>query len=58
MIQSLAGGTGSGVGTYLLDCLKEEFSDLNILNCAIVPHQTGEVILQSYNCVNSISHIY
>jgi len=56
--QSLAGGTGSGLGSYLLESVKEEFPKYSVLNISVMPHLTGEVILQSYNCVLSLSSIY
>lgn len=56
--QSLAGGTGSGVGSYLLESVKDNYPKYNILNISVMPHLTGEVILQSYNCVLSLSAIY
>lgn len=56
--QSLAGGTGSGLGSYLLEAIKEKHPKLEILNISVIPHLTGEVILQSFNCVLSLSTIY
>jgi Tubulin len=56
--QSLAGGTGSGVGSYLLESIREEFQDLSIMNIAIAPHLTGEVIVQNYNTVFTLSNLY
>ena len=56
--QSLAGGTGSGIGSYLIDVIKDNYPKYNILNLSVMPHLTGEVILQSYNCVLSLSNIY
>lgn len=56
--QSLAGGTGSGVGTYLVESIKDNYPKYNVINVSIMPHLTGEVILQSYNCVLSLSKIY
>ena len=38
--------------------LNEEFSDIKVMNIAVLPHLTGEVILQSYNCVLSLSSLY
>ena len=56
--QSLAGGTGSGVGSYLLEVIKDNYPKHNLLNISVMPHLTGEVILQSFNCVLSLSTIY
>ena len=42
---SLAGGTGSGVGTYITQCLRDEYPDSFIVNQVIWPYNTGEVIV-------------
>ena len=49
MMQSLAGGTGSGLGAYLTQMLREEFPKQIMLNTVIVPYSSGEVLVQSYN---------
>jgi len=56
--QSLAGGTGSGLGSYLLEAIRDEFPDLCIMNIAVVPHITGEVIVQNYNATFTLSKLY
>lgn len=56
--QSLAGGTGSGVGSYLLEAVREDYPDLCIMNIAVVPHLTGEVIVQNYNSTLTLSKLY
>jgi hypothetical protein len=35
MLQSMAGGTGAGVGTYLAEALTDEFNTAHMLNCCI-----------------------
>ncbi|XP_074642872.1 tubulin delta chain-like [Tubulanus polymorphus] len=57
-IMSLAGGTGSGVGTYLTRTLRDEFPHSFILNQVVGPYNTGEVIVQNYNAVLSLAHLY
>lgn len=54
-IQSLAGGTGSGLGTFIMELLSDEFPKLEKFNICIMPHLSGEVILQSYNAVLSLA---
>lgn len=44
-ISSLAGGTGSGVGSYTLELLSDRYPEIEFFNICIVPHLTGEVIL-------------
>ena len=58
LINSLAGGTGSGLGSYLTILLKDYFPEINLLNIAIWPHNSGEVVVNSYNTLLSISENY
>ncbi len=53
-----AGGTGSGLGSYLLNLVNDQYPELLKYNVCVVPHLTGEVILQNYNCVMTISTLY
>lgn len=57
-MNSLAGGTGSGLGSHLMELLSDEFPSQKKLNVCVVPHLTGEVILQAYNCILTISTLY
>jgi tubulin delta len=56
ILQSLAGGTGSGVGTYFTEQFRDEFNSF-MLNPVIWPYENGEVIVQNYNSVLSLSHL-
>ncbi|XP_029467409.1 tubulin delta chain [Rhinatrema bivittatum] len=55
---SLAGGTGSGMGTYVTQCLRENYPNSFLLNQVIWPYGTGEVIVQNYNSILTLSHLY
>lgn len=57
-LMSLAGGTGSGVGTYLTQCLRDEFPQSFIVNQVVWPYTKGEVIVQNYNAVLTLSRLY
>ncbi|XP_033118792.1 tubulin delta chain-like [Anneissia japonica] len=57
-LMSLAGGTGSGVGTSLTQSLRDHYPHSFILNQVVWPHSSGEVCLQNYNSVLSLSHLY
>jgi hypothetical protein len=46
LLQSLAGGTGSGVGTYLTEKLRDDYPHANLLNHTVWPYESGEVIVQ------------
>ena len=56
--QSLAGGTGSGFGSFLVESVREIFPDINIMNIAVMPLLTGEVIVQNYNATMTLSTLY
>lgn len=55
---SLAGGTGSGVGTYVTEMLRDLYPKAFIVNEVIAPYQSGEVIVQSYNALLTLAHLY
>lgn len=55
---SLAGGTGSGVGAFITQCLRDEYPHSFILNQVVWPYNTGEVIVQNYNAVLTLSHLH
>ena len=57
-LMSLAGGTGSGLGAFVTTALKDEYSHATIINNVIWPYTTGEVIVQNYNAVLTLSHLY
>ena len=58
LINSLAGGTGSGLGSYLAILMKDYFPEINLLNIAVWPNDSGEVVVNSYNTLLSISENY
>uniref|UniRef100_UPI00398F2D95 tubulin delta chain isoform X2 n=1 Tax=Pristiophorus japonicus TaxID=55135 RepID=UPI00398F2D95 len=57
-MMSVAGGTGSGLGTYVTQCLRDTYPNSFILNQLTWPYGTGEVIVQNYNAVLTLSHLY
>lgn len=56
--QSLAGGTGSGFGSYLVEAVRDDYPDINIMNVAVMPLLRGEVIVQNYNATLTLSKLY
>jgi len=58
LIHSLAGGTGSGLGSLLHQMLREEYPMNYILSCVITPHASGESPLQNYNTTLCLSSIH
>ena len=58
IIHSLAGGTGSGLGSYLTSLVKENYSNkMQLNNLAVLPHSSGEVITSTYNSVLTLAHL-
>lgn len=41
----MAGGTGSGLGSYALTVLKDEFPKTSYVNFLVAPKKGGEIIL-------------
>ncbi|XP_066592563.1 tubulin delta chain-like [Prorops nasuta] len=52
---SCAGGTGSGIGSYILDVLREEYRKKTIIAATVLPFSSGEVCLQNYNSLLTLS---
>ena len=57
MLQSLAGGTGSGLGAHLVERLRDDYPKANLINYAVWPYMTGEVVLQNYNVLLTLSSL-
>ncbi len=57
ILQSVAGGTGSGLGTYLTGSLCDSFPNTSRINCVIWPHSTGEVVVHSYNTIFTMANL-
>jgi hypothetical protein len=55
--QSLAGGTGSGVGAFLTECMHDEYPSEQLINQVVWPYANGEVIVQNYNALLTLSHL-
>lgn len=47
-IMSMAGGTGSGLGAFVTQCLRDAFPTSFILNHVVWPYGTGEVNVRLY----------
>ena len=62
VMQSLAGGTGSGVGARVVECLRGEYPHAFITGVVVWPFQSdgggGEVSVQAYNAVLALSKLY
>ena len=58
ILQSVAGGTGSGVGAFYAEQLRREYPNAFILSIIVWPYSTGEVSVQNYNALLTLSHLY
>lgn len=55
---SSAGGTGSGVGCFMMEALRDEYPTKCFLNAVVLPYSSGEVVIQNYNTVLTIANLY
>ncbi|XP_060115174.1 tubulin delta chain [Heteronotia binoei] len=55
---SMAGGTGSGLGAFVTRSLRDAYPTSFLLNHVVWPYSLGEVIVQNYNSVLTLSHLY
>ncbi|KAL5468706.1 hypothetical protein EMCRGX_G029815 [Ephydatia muelleri] len=51
MMHSMGGGTGSGVGTRILEILRDEYPDVHRFSVVVYPSEKDDVITSPYNCV-------
>ncbi len=57
-MQSLAGGTGSGLGAHVVESLRDDFCHkAPMINLAVWPYSTGEVVLQNYNVLLTLNSL-
>ena len=57
MIYSLGGGTGSGLGSRIMEEISDNYGGNEIFNAAVFPTSNGESPLQHYNCLFSLSKL-
>ncbi|KAE8893512.1 Tubulin delta chain [Phytophthora fragariae] len=56
-LQSAAGGTGSGLGSFLTEELADFYPSTSLLNAVVWPYQSGEVIVQNYNAMLTMASL-
>lgn len=54
---SIGGGTGSGLGSYIINLLGENFPDIFKFTLSVFPSKDDDVITSPYNSVLSINHL-
>jgi len=53
----MGGGTGSGLGTYVLKLLKDEYPDVYRFTTAVFPSEDDDVIVSPYNSMLSMNQL-
>lgn len=56
-MHSLGGGTGSGLGTYLLHLLEDHFPDVHRFSTVVFPSEDDDVITSPYNSVLALREL-
>lgn len=56
MTHSIAGGTGSGFGSFLLEALNDRYPKKLIQTYSVFPNE-NDVVIQPYNCVLSMKRL-
>lgn len=57
LTHSLGGGTGSGLGTYLLSLLEDHFPSVYRFSTVVFPSDDDDVITSPYNSVLALSEL-
>ena len=57
VIHSLTGGTGSGLGSRLLEVIKDTYPLAHAVSVAVAPHVSGDSPLQHYNSLLSLASL-
>eukprot|EP00923_Selenidium_pygospionis_P003544 GHVN01005593.1.p1 GENE.GHVN01005593.1~~GHVN01005593.1.p1 ORF type:complete len:453 (+),score=65.18 GHVN01005593.1:143-1501(+) len=54
---SIAGGTGSGMGSFMLECLNDRYPKKLIQTYSVFPMLTSDVVVQPYNSVLTMKRL-
>eukprot|EP00002_Diphylleia_rotans_P019092 TRINITY_DN3697_c0_g1_i3.p2 TRINITY_DN3697_c0_g1~~TRINITY_DN3697_c0_g1_i3.p2 ORF type:complete len:218 (+),score=43.73 TRINITY_DN3697_c0_g1_i3:62-715(+) len=57
LMHSLGGGTGSGVGTYILQMMQDHFPSVYRFTTAVFPSADDDVITSPYNSILALSKL-
>ncbi|TMW58740.1 hypothetical protein Poli38472_010299 [Pythium oligandrum] len=57
LIHSIGGGTGSGLGTYILGLLEDHYPEVYRFTTAIFPSEDDDVITSPYNSILSLHQL-
>ncbi len=57
MSHSTAGGTGSGLGSYLLECINDRYPKKLIQTYSVFPNHETDIVVSPYNCMLTLSRL-
>eukprot|EP00462_Mataza_sp_D1_P026532 CAMPEP_0175125944 /NCGR_PEP_ID=MMETSP0087-20121206/3581_1 /TAXON_ID=136419 /ORGANISM="Unknown Unknown, Strain D1" /LENGTH=463 /DNA_ID=CAMNT_0016407805 /DNA_START=34 /DNA_END=1422 /DNA_ORIENTATION=- len=57
LLHSLGGGTGSGLGTYVLELLQDSFPEVYRFTTCVFPSEDDDVVTSPYNSVLSLAKL-
>ena len=57
VVHSLAGGTGSGLGSHLVEAIRDTYPLGHVMSAAVSPHASGDSPLQHYNSLLSLASL-
>ena len=58
VVHSLGGGTGSGVGTRLLEMINESYPKIELISCPVFGFNVEKTTLSQFNTFFSIGYVY
>jgi tubulin epsilon len=57
VMHSMGGGTGSGLGTFILQLIRDNFPDVYRFSCTVFPSEDDDVITSPYNALLAASEL-
>lgn len=57
LCHSTAGGTGSGLGSYLLECLNDRYEKKLIQTYSVFPNNDADIVVSPYNCMLTLKRL-
>jgi len=55
LVRSLGGGTGSGLGSRILECVHEKYNSATLIDAVVAPFSSGDTPTQHYNTILSLA---
>lgn len=57
LMHSMGGGTGSGLGTYILHLLEDHFPNIHRFSTSVFPSEDDDVVTSPYNSVLALQQV-